>query len=99
MNELLNFIPDSVFEALGLFVGFAACFVIAIQVVKEYRIPLASSMSMGYVSGWIGVYLFWALYGFRFGVMALAITNCIAVTLQSILFILVWRKRKRSSSF
>lgn len=93
--ELLSFIPDSIFEVLGMVVGGAACFVIAIQVVKEYRVPYASSMSMGYVSGWIGVYLFWALYGFRFGVMALAITNCIAVTLQTILFILVWNKRNR----
>lgn len=99
MNEILAFIPDSVFEILGLSVGFAACFVIAIQVVKEFRVPTASSMSMGYVSGWIGVYMFWALYGFRFEVMALAITNCIAVTLQTILFILVWRKRNRPAYY
>lgn len=91
--DLLFQIPESIFETFGVIFGFCGCLVIAIQVYKEYRSKIPSSLSMGFLIGWIFIYLFWALYGLRFGTLALWLSNCIAVIIQTTLLVIVLRKR------
>ena len=49
--NFLDFIPEYIFEIIGAFAGFAACFVITLQIIKEYKssvlplIELTESMS------------------------------------------------------
>ena len=88
----LSKIPDRFFEAAGLFVGFSASGCIAVQVVSELRNQAASTLSPGYVAGFLLIFLFWALYGFRFKRTALWLTNVIAVILQAILLAIVLLK-------
>lgn len=95
--ELLNRIPVSYFETVGTFVGLFACSMIALQVIREWRIKSPSSLSLGYLIGWILIFFFWWLYGIRFNTFAILVSNAIAMTLQTILLVVVLRKRKRSS--
>ncbi|MCB0602396.1 MAG: hypothetical protein KDC28_14260 [Saprospiraceae bacterium] len=95
--ELLNRIPVSYFETVGTFVGLFACSMIALQVIREWRIKTPSSLSLGYLIGWILIFFFWWLYGIRFNTFAILVSNAIAMTLQTILLVVVLRKRKRSS--
>ena len=95
--DFLNLIPESAFETVGVFAGLAGCFVIGIQVRKEYKTKMPSSLSMGFIVGWIFIYFFWGLYGVRFGTIALWFTNSIAVILQILLFVIVIKKRKKIS--
>lgn len=92
--DFLYHIPESIFETIGVIFGFGACFVIAIQVYKEYRSNTPSTLSLGFLIGWIFIYLFWGLYGVRFGAMALWLTNGIAVIVQTALLVIVLKKRK-----
>ncbi len=95
--NFLQSIPAPVFEIIGIFAGLTACFVVALQVWKEYKSKLPSSLSMGFVFGWVFIYGFWGLYGLRFETMALWLTNGIALTLQIGLSIVVVKKRKRQT--
>lgn len=92
--DFLHFIPASLFETIGIFAGLTACFVVAIQVWKEYKSNLPSSLSLSYVIGWVFIYAFWGLYGIRFETVALWLTNGIAVILQIALCIIVIKKTK-----
>ena len=92
--NVLQFIPEPIFEAIGICAGLTACIVVAIQVWKEYKSTLPSSLSMGYVIGWVFIYAFWGLYGIRFETIALWLTNGIAVILQIALCMIVIKKRK-----
>lgn len=92
--DFLDHISATAFETIGLIAGLMGCLVIAIQLVKEVRVKEPSSMSMGFVSGWFFIYVFWALYGVRFDALALIITNCVAMILQLSLWITVVRKNK-----
>lgn len=90
--NFLNSISPAVFEAIGTLAGLAACTVLLIQIIKEYKNPEKSSMSMAFIVGWIFIYLFWELYGIRFNAIAMYITNAIAIVLQVTLLIIVKRK-------
>ncbi|QKX06707.1 hypothetical protein HN014_17890 [Aquimarina sp. TRL1] len=91
-------IPASAFEVMGLIVGFSVSIITAIQISKEYKSKEKSSLSAGYVIGWVFVYGFWALYGVRFKAEALWITNGLALVLQLVLCMIVLRKSKRAKS-
>ena len=92
--NFLEFIPAPVFEAIGTVAGLAACSVLLIQIIKEYKSKEKSSLSMPFVVGWIFIYFFWELYGLRFNTVALYITNGIAIVLQVSLLIIIKRKNK-----
>ncbi|SDL33790.1 hypothetical protein [Kriegella aquimaris] len=92
--DFLFQIPKSIFETFGVIFGFCGCLVIAIQVYKEYKSNMPSSLSMGFLVGWIFIYFFWGLYGLRFGTLALWLSNGIAVIIQTTLLVIVMRKRK-----
>ena len=91
MNAL-DFIPASLFEAVGIIAGLTACLTVAVQVRKEYFLKRPSSLSWTFLIGWVFIYGFWCLYGIRFGALAIWLTNGIAVILQIALFIVVFRK-------
>ncbi|WP_062058769.1 hypothetical protein [Aquimarina longa] len=91
--DFLQSIPKSVFEILGLLFGLFVCVITAIQIFKEYKSNNQSSLSLGYVIGWVFVYLFWAVYGIRVEAIALSITNSIALVLQIGLCIIVFKKK------
>jgi uncharacterized protein with PQ loop repeat len=88
-------ISESIFETLGVIFGVGACFVIALQVHKEKTSAKPSSLSMGFLVGWIFIYLFWGLYGLRFNAVALWLTNAIAMVLQIAMFIVVVKKKNK----
>lgn len=94
--EFLHFIPASLFETIGVFAGLTACFVVAIQVRKEYLSKMPSSLSTVFLIGWVFIYAFWGLYGIRFEAIALWLTNGIALILQLALCLIVINKRRLS---
>lgn len=93
MVEFIDSIPKPVFETMGTIAGLVACFFIAIQVVKEFKISTPSSLSLSYVIGWCCVFIFWTFYGIRFRASAILITNSIAAVLQGLLLFVILRKR------
>lgn len=94
--NFLDPIPAGVFEAIGTVAGLAACTVLLIQIIKEYKSNEKSSLSMPFVVGWIFIYLFWELYGIRFNAVAMYVTNAIAIALQVLLFFIVLKKNSRA---
>lgn len=92
--NFLDFVPEYVFEIIGFVAGFSASFVIAIQIKKEYVSAQPSSLSHGYLIGWGLIFFFWGLYGIRFDAIALWLTNGIAVILQTILFVIIFKKKE-----
>jgi uncharacterized protein with PQ loop repeat len=88
----LDFIPATIFETIEIIAGLSACFVLFIQLYKEFKSDEKSSLSMVFVVGWIFIFFFWALYGIRFYALAIWMTNSIAFLLQIALLIVV-RKR------
>jgi uncharacterized protein with PQ loop repeat len=90
---MLQSIPESIFETLGLLIGLFVCVITALQMIKEYKSKGKSSLSMGYVLGWVMVYAFWLLYGVRFEAIALSITNFLALFIQIGLCIIVFKKK------
>ena len=94
--EILHFIPAALFETIGVFAGLTACFVVAIQVRKEYLSKMPSSLSTVFLIGWVFIYAFWGLYGIRFEAIALWLTNGIALILQLALCVIVINKRRLS---
>ena len=93
MNFIYN-IPENIFESIGIAAGLSACLVIAIQVYKEFKFKGPSSLSNGFIFGWVFIYLFWCLYGIRFNTVALWLTNSITVMLQLTLCFVVIKKRR-----
>lgn len=90
-------IPASSFEFIGIIAGLAGCFVVLIQLIKEYKSDKPSSLSSTFLIGWLFIYAFWGLYGIRFETIALWLTNAIAVVIQTSLCVVVFKKRKRAS--
>jgi hypothetical protein len=88
----LTKIPDRYFEMAGTVVGLSASAFIALQVMAELRNPDPSTLSPAYVAGFLLIFSFWALYGFRFSRMALWLTNVIAVVLQAALLVIILMK-------
>ncbi len=93
--NFLQSIPESIFEIIGFSIGFFVCIITAIQIIKEYKSKQSSSLSPGYVMGWLFVYSFWALYGLRFEAIALWTTNSLALLLQIGLCVIVFKKNKK----
>ena len=93
--DFLDSVPEYIFETIGFIAGISACFVIAIQVLKEYRSKELSSLSYGYILGWAVIFIFWCFYGIRFDAMALTVTNAIATFLHIILFLVVLKKARQ----
>lgn len=93
--SFLNTIPVAVFETIGTVAGLAACTVLLIQIIKEYKSNEKSSLSMPFIVGWIFIYLFWEIYGLRFNAIAMYVTNAIAIVLQVLLLVIVLRKNSR----
>lgn len=91
--NILDFIPVSAFEVMGVIAGLSACFVVSVQVRKEYLSSSPSSLSSVFLFGWLLIYTFWCLYGIRFEAVALWLTNAIAIVLQTLLCIVVIRKK------
>jgi len=90
--NILDFIPVSAFEVMGIVAGLSACFVVSVQVRKEFLSDTPSSLSKVFLFGWLLIYTFWCLYGIRFDAVALWLTNAIAVVLQILLCIVVIKK-------
>ena len=92
--NFLDFIPEYIFETIGFIAGIFACFVIAIQIFKEYKSQEQSSLSYGYIIGWGIIFIFWGLYGLRFDAKALWLTNGVGTVLQVLLLLVVLKKRR-----
>lgn len=90
-------IPGSFFEFIGLIAGFSACFVVLVQIIKEYRSNERSSLSTTFLMGWLLIYTFWLLYGIRFETRALWLTNALAIVLQTTLCIVVFTKNQKKA--
>ena len=95
MLEFIDSIPKPVFEVMGTVAGLVACFFIAVQLVKEFKMDSPSSLSLSYIVGWCGVFVFWTFYGIRFRASAIFITNSMAAVLQGLLLYVVLRKAKK----
>jgi uncharacterized protein with PQ loop repeat len=89
--------PASWFEAAGIVFGLVTCSIILLQVIKEYRNKSASSLSFSYIFGWLLIFLFWTFYGLRFNALAIILTNATAFFLQTIMIIVVLKKRNKKS--
>ncbi len=89
---ILKRIPDKYFEIAGTVFGLLASLTIAAQVYAECRTDEPSTMSFLYVFGYLVIFLFWTLYGFRFKRVALWLTNGIAVLMQAILLVVILLK-------
>ena len=89
---LLEKIPEKFFEMGGIIAGFSASAFIALQVFAEATSDAPSTLSYAYVAGFMIVFFFWALYGFRFGRIAIWLTNFVAGMLQLSLLIIILLK-------
>ncbi len=81
------------FEVAGTVFGFLASATIAAQVYAEYSTTRPSTVSTVYVAGFLFIFVFWTLYGIRFGRVALWLTNGIAVLMQTLLLVIIMAKK------
>ncbi len=88
----LSKISENTFEAAGLCVGFVGPILIVLQLHAEWMNKSPSSLSPGYLAGFLTVYFFWFLYGLRFRRLAVWLGNLIGVVLQALLLVLVLLK-------
>ena len=88
----LSNISENAFEATGICVGFVGPALIALQLHAEWINKAPSSLSPGYLAGFLMIYLFWFLYGLRFRRYAVWIGNLIGVILQICLLLVVLLK-------
>jgi len=87
---MLEKIPEKLFAITGVIVGCGVSVLILLQIIKELQSKLAtSSLSVWYVLGLLGVYLFWLAYGIRLKNIALIVGNSLASTLQAILLLII----------
>ena len=93
----LDNIPSTVFDLVGSIVGLTTCTVVLIQLIKEIGAKKASTLSPANVIGWFFIFSFWFVYGIRFDMIALWLTNSIALILQLGLIVTVLTKRKKYS--
>lgn len=93
--DYLYAIPASLFELIGVFAGLTACFVLLVQLRREFYSLNRSSLSRTFLIGWIFIYAFWGIYGVRFDAVALWFTNALALSLQAILCLIVFRKQNK----
>lgn len=86
---ILSKIPERLFEIAGVGIGFIGPVLITLQIRTEWLSRTPSSLSPGYVAGFLLVYFFWFLYGVRFKRIAVWFGNLLGVILQTILLFLV----------
>ena len=82
-------IPEKYFEMAGVAIGFVGPTVICMQIHQEWTRTTPSSLSMGYLVGYLVIFVFWFLYGVRFRRLAVWFGNALGIILQSILIALV----------
>ena len=92
--DFLDFIPKTLFEAIGIVAGIGVSFIILSQIIKEYRSEQESTLPLGFLFGWLFIYSFWCLYGIRMGTLAIWLTNGLAIFLQMTLCIVVLKKKR-----
>jgi len=85
-------IPENVFEVTGVCIGFIGPVLILSQIRAELISTTPSSLSPVYLAGFLMIYCFWFLYGFRFRRLAVWLGNLIGVILQICLLIIVLLK-------
>lgn len=89
--KALSWMKDNsnlLWECAGMVAGLVACLSIGQQALQEWRSTTPSTLSLGYTLGFLAIFTFWALYGFRFKRTALWATNTPAVILQIALIII-----------
>lgn len=95
MLQLLDQVPQHIFEVLGVCAGGSACLVLLVQTISEIRAPRRSSLSLVFLFGWFLIFLLWFLYGVRFRTVALWSTNAVGMVLQTMLIAVVLCKRRK----
>jgi uncharacterized protein with PQ loop repeat len=89
----LERIGGAQWERLGVVMGLLACSAIASQLLHELASPTPSSLSWPFLLGFAFVYVFWFLYGLRFRLVAIWLSNGIAAVLQLLLTAVAVLKR------
>ena len=69
----------------GVGIGFIGPSLIGLQIRAEWVSTTNSTLSLGYLFGFLMIFVFWFLYGFRFKRIALWFGNALGVILQIIL--------------
>lgn len=82
-------IPEKKFEVAGVCIGFVGPVLILSQIRAELISATPSSLSPVYLGGFLALYCFWFLYGFRFRRLAVWLGNLIGVILQTCLLLIV----------
>jgi uncharacterized protein with PQ loop repeat len=88
----LRALSDTAWENLGVFFGCVACVTIGHQILHEWRATTPSSVSIGFVAGFLVIYVFWFLYGLRFGRRGIWLPNAVAVILQVVFAVVILTK-------
>ncbi|MDA3923119.1 MAG: hypothetical protein PF904_00275 [Kiritimatiellae bacterium] len=81
----LRDIPEKYFEWAGIGIGFVGPVIITLQIRAELASTTPSTLSFGYLSGYLVIFFFWFLYGLRFGRIAVWFGNALGIILQTIL--------------
>jgi hypothetical protein len=84
----LSKVPENTFEAAGVCISFIGPVLIALQLHAEWINKAPSSLSPGYLAGFLLIYFFWFLYGLRFRRIAVWLGNLMGVVLQALLLVL-----------
>jgi len=92
MGSGLRALSDRAWDNTGVLVGVLACGTIGYQVIREWRTAAPSSVSIWFVVGFLFVYVFWFLYGVRFGRRGIWLPNAVAAVLQVLFAVAVLAK-------
>jgi len=80
---------DKQWDIAGTIFGLVASVAIMSQLLTEFNRQVPSTLSFGFVFGFLLVYGFWLFYGLRFRRPALIISNVIAFSLQLTLLVVI----------
>ena len=80
---------DKQWDIAGTIFGLVASVAIMSQLLSEFNRQAPSTLSFGFVFGFLLVYGFWLFYGLRFKRPALIISNVIAFSLQLALLVVI----------
>ena len=78
-------IPERHFEMAGVGISFVGPSLIALQIRAEWVSTTPSTLSLGYLFGFLFIFTFWFLYGLRFKRTAIWFGNALGIILQIIL--------------
>ncbi|MDO8836300.1 MAG: hypothetical protein Q7V01_11935 [Vicinamibacterales bacterium] len=90
--RVLKTVSDAAWENTGIAVGAIACSTLVHQILHEWRTPGPSSVSLWFVAGFLLVYVFWFLYGARYGRRGIWLPNAAAAVLQTVLGVVIVAK-------